>query len=40
MGILINGQYLNNITYADDTVVFAHIQEDLQEHVTGVVDIS
>jgi len=30
-GIKINGEYINNIRYADDTVVFANSLESLQE---------
>lgn len=40
LGISINGQRLNNVRYADDTVVFADDIESLQELMTRVKDSS
>ena len=40
LGVSVNGQRLNNIRYADDTVVFADNIEGLQELMTRVKDTS
>lgn len=40
MGILLNGQRLNNIRYADDTVIFADNPMDLQELMARITLIS
>lgn len=37
--ILENGQLLNNISYADDTIIFADSLEDLQELMNKVAII-
>lgn len=39
-GIRINGKYLNNIRYADDTVLFATNLPDLQQMLYMVRDTS
>ncbi len=38
LGIKMNGTYINNIRYADDTVLFANTIQDLQELVDEVDD--
>jgi len=38
--ILINGNCINNIRYADDTVVFADSLEDLQAIMTKITQTS
>lgn len=37
IGIKVNGKILNNIRYADDTVIFADTSEGLQELVDKIV---
>jgi len=39
-GIKINGEYINNIRYTDDTVVFVNILESFQEMMVRVVEVS
>ena len=39
-GILLNGEYINNIRYSDDTVICADSIEGLQELMNNVVDAS
>ena len=39
-GILLNGERLNNIRYADDTVKFADNLSDLQHPIDQIVKIS
>lgn len=39
-GILINGERLNNIRYADDTIVFADSLEGLQSLITRIANFS
>ena len=36
-GILLNGEVVNNLRYADDTVLLANTEEDLQELINCVV---
>lgn len=39
-GVLLNGERLNNIRYADDTVIFADSIESLQQLMDGVNEVS
>lgn len=39
-GIKVNGEYINNIRYADDTVVFANSLESLREMMVRVIEVS
>lgn len=39
-GIKVNGQFINNVRYADDTTLMAHTVEDLQELVDAVANHS
>ena len=39
-GILVNGQRLNNIRYADDTVVFTDNPADLQHLMSRIARVS
>lgn len=40
MGILLNGERLNNIRYADDTVIFADNMNSLQQLINRINDVS
>ena len=38
MGVLINGRNINNIRYADDTVLIAETENDLQCILNKVIE--
>lgn len=40
MGIQINGEWINNIRYADDTVVFGNKTTSFQKMINKEVDVS
>jgi len=39
-GVMINGENINNVKYADDTILMAHSQQDLQNLLDRIVDAS